>query len=142
MQRAFDNNTQSPTNYLEAILLSFASLVTVAYAANDEIVRTPAGISYVSGGIGEDSITRLNSLIGDFNVKLVFALKSGNFVSDVKVSIADATGKTLVDTTAQGPLFLARLPTGSYQIVASFADRAVKQQINIDSAKLKIFHLR
>lgn len=142
MQRTFDNNIQAPGNYLAVILLSFASLVSTAHAASDEIVRTPAGVSYVSGGIGEDSITRLNSFAGDFNVKLIFALKSGNFVSDVKVRVADANGKTLVDTTAQGPLFLIRLPKGSYQIGATLADREVKQKISIDSAKLKVFHFR
>ena len=42
------------------------------------LVQTTGGVSHVSGGVGTDSIDRLNALAGDFNLKLVFALKSGD----------------------------------------------------------------
>jgi len=51
-------------------------------------------------------------------------------------------GKTLVDTTAEGPWFLIRLPARNCHIVAPFADRAIKQPISTGVAKLKtvLFH--
>jgi hypothetical protein len=125
-----------------AIMLAVASLVTVANANGDESVQTAGGVSYVSGGVGTDSIDRLRSLSGDFNLKLVFAMNSGDYVSGVGVAIADAAGKTLLDTTSEGPWFLARLPAGNYQIVATFGGKAVKRQIAVGAAKLRTVDFR
>lgn len=125
-----------------AILLSSVSLFPVASANNDVIVQAVGGVSYVSGGVGTDSIDRLGALASDFNLKLVFALKSGAYVSDVRVAIADATGKTLLDTTSEGPWFLTRLPVGNYQIVATFAGNAVKRQVAVGTEKLKTVDFR
>ena len=131
------------TAEVAAILLSAALLVPVANAANgDEIVHSAGGISYVSGGIGTTSIDRLDSLARDFNLKLVFALKSGNYVSDVKVTIADAAGKTLLDTTSNGPWFLTRLPVGNYQIVATFAGNTEKRTIAVGAGNLRTVDFR
>ena len=125
-----------------AILPGAALLAPVANATGDEIVQTAAGVSYVSGGVGTASIDRLNSLAKDFNLKLVFALKSGDYVSDVKITIADAAGKTLLDTTSEGPWFLTRLPVGNYQIVATFAGNAEKRTIAVGAEKLKTIDFR
>ena len=127
---------------VKAILLCAASLVPAASANSDESVQTAGRMSYVSGGVGTDSIDRLSSLAGDFNLKLVFALKSGAYVSDVRVTIADAAGKTLLDTTSEGPWFLAKLPVGNYQIVATFAGNVVKRQIAVGAAKLRTIDFR
>lgn len=42
----------------------------------DATVKITGGIPHVSGGIGGDSITKLESPARDFNLKLVFALQS------------------------------------------------------------------
>ena len=79
---------------------------------------------------------RLSSLTKDFNLKLVFAMKSGDYVSDVKVTIADTAGKTLLNTTSEGPWFLTKLPVGNYQIVATFAGNAEKRTVAVGAEKL------
>ena len=127
---------------LAAILLGSALLVLVASADSDVVVQTAGGVSYVSGGVGTDSIDRLNSLASDFNLKLVFALQTGNYVSGVKVTIADAGGKTLLDTTSEGPWFLAKLPVGNYQIVATFAGKAERRTVSVGAEKLETIELR
>ena len=127
---------------VKAILLCAASLVPVASAISDESVQTAGRVSYVSGGVGTASLDRLSSLARDFNLKLVFALKSGDYVSDVKVTIADAAGKRLLDTTSEGPWFLAKLPAGNYQIAATFAGKAEKRTIAVDAKKLKTIDFR
>jgi hypothetical protein len=63
-------------------------------------------------------------------------------VSDVRVAIADAAGKTLLDATSEGPWFLTRLPVGNYQIVATFAGNAVKRQVAVGTEKLKTIDFR
>ena len=142
MKRILGMKRKSLAHGFAAILLGSALLVPVAIANSDVIVQTAGGVSYVSGGVGTESIDRLSSLAGDFNLKLVFALKSGDYVSDVKVSIADAAGKTLLDTTSEGPWFLTKLPVGKYQIVASFAGKAEKRTIAVGAEKLKTIDFR
>jgi hypothetical protein len=105
-------------------------------------VKTTGGIPHVSGGIGDDSIAKLESQARDYNLKLVFALQSGNYVTDVKVVIGDAKGKTLLDATSAGPWFLAKLPAGNYQIVATFEGKAVKRSVTVGKAKLQTVDFR
>lgn len=130
------------TPVMTAILLGAASLVPAASANSDESVQTAGRVSYVSGGVGTDSLDRLSSLARDFNLKLVFALKSGDYVSDVKVTIADAAGKPLLDTTSEGPWFLAKLPAGNYQVAATFGGKAEKRTIAVDAKRLKTLDFR
>jgi hypothetical protein len=129
-----------------AILLGTASLVPalvpVAGAASDAVVQTTGGVSYASGGIGDDSIARLNSLAPDFNLKLVFAMSSGNYVTGVRVAIADAAGKTVLDTLSEGPWFLTKVPAGNYQVVATFAGKPVKRQISVGPSALRTVDFR
>lgn len=131
------------TRGFAALLLGSTLLLPMGNAIGaDATVQSTGGISHVSGGIGEDSIAKLESLAKDFNLKLVFALQSGNYVTDVKVVIADAKGKTLLDATSAGPWFLAKLPAGNYQIVATFAGKAVKRSVTVGKAKLQTVDFR
>ncbi len=108
----------------------------------DATVKTTGSIPHVSGGIGEGSLAKMETMARDFNLKLVFALQSGNYVSDVKVVIADAKGKTLLDATSEGPWLLAKLPAGNYQIVATFEGKAVKRSVTVGTAKLQTVDFR
>lgn len=130
------------TAVLAAIVLGASSLVSVANAQGDESVQNAGGVSYVSGGVGTTSIDRLAALAKDFNLKLVFALKSGDYVSDVRVTIANAAGKTLVDATSDGPWFMAKLPAGSYHVVATYAGKAEKRAIAVGAEKIRTVDFR
>jgi hypothetical protein len=115
-----------------AMVLGAASLVPMA--AEDvpvPMVQTAGNISYVSGGIGLDAISQLESMSNQFNLKLIFALRSGEWLSDVSVQIADAGGRPVLDTTSHGPWFLAKLPAGRYQVTASFAGKAERRTVAV-----------
>jgi hypothetical protein len=142
MKQILGMKNRSLAHGFAGILLGSALLVPVASATSDQISQTAGGVSYVSGGIGTDSIERLNSLASDFNLKLVFALNSGNYVSGVEVSIADEAGKTLLDTTSDGPWFLIKLPAANYQIIATFAGKTEKRTIAVGAEKLKTIDFR
>lgn len=136
-------NSGTFARVMAALLLGSAMLLPAGNAISaDATVQTSGGISYVSGGVGDESIIKLNTLAGQFNLKLVFALQSGNYVSDVQVVIADAKGKTLLDATSAGPWFLAKLPAGNYQIVATFEGKAVKRSVTVGKAKLQTVDFR
>src|SRR5688572_4991669 len=121
MKRILGMKNKLLVNTFAVLLLGVAAFAPAAGPDNDAIVKNAGGVSYVSGGIGKESRDRLDSLTRDFNLKLVFATASGEYVSGVRVAIADAAGKTRLDATSEGPWFLTRLPAGNYQIVATFA---------------------
>lgn len=143
MKRILDMKGRFLAHGFAAVLLGFELFVPIASANNDDaIVQTDGGVSYVSGGVGTESIDRLNSFARDFNLKLVFALKAGAYLSGVKVSIADAAGKTVLDTLTEGPWLLTKLPVGNYQIVASFAGKAEKRTASVAAKQLKTVDFR
>ena len=122
--------------------LSFASFVTDAGADDGLMVRQAGGLPYVSGGVGEESLQQLKDHVSEFNLKLVFAMTSGSYLSDVRVAIADAKGKTLLEATSDGPWFLAKLPGGRYRVVASYAGKAIERSIAVDAKALKTVDFR
>ena len=124
---------------LAAILLGSTALV---FAATEPVKQGAGDITYVSGGVGDESLARMTAMVSDYNVKFVFAKTSGEFVSGVMVTITDAKGRTVVDAKSDGPWFLTRLPAGNYQIAASLAGKTERQQIDVGSSKLSTVDFR
>lgn len=79
-------------------------------------VQTFAGVSYVSGGVGEDEHAALRAVEREYNLKLTFALAGGHYLGEAAVVITAAPGRVILDAVSQGPWFLARLPAGTYTI--------------------------
>ena len=122
--------------------MTFGSFVTYAGADDGPIVHQTGGLPYVSGGVGEESLQRLRDQASEFNLKLVVAMNSGAFLSNVRVSIADAKGKTLLEAVSDGPWFLAKLPVGKYRVVATYAGKAIERSIAVDRSALSTADFR
>ena len=134
--------TKFLTCSLAAVFLGCTAFVSQARAGDDTVVHSEGGISYASGGVGNESLDRLSAIARDFNLKLVFATTSGAYLSDVRVLIADTKGHALLETTADGPWLLAKLPTGEYQITATLAGQEQRRQLTIANAKLTTLDFR
>jgi hypothetical protein len=93
------------------------------------------GVAFVSGGVGEESREALRAVERDYNLRLMFAAQgSGQYLSDVRVTIAGAKG-ILVDADAEGPLFFARLAPGSYKVTATTEGRSQTRGVEIAAGK-------
>jgi hypothetical protein len=125
-----------------AVFLGAASFANAASANSDAAVQNAGNVTYVSGGVGLESLDQLSSISRDFNLKLVFALNSGAYLSGVQVAIIDRKGQTVIDTTSDGPWFMAKLPAGNYQVIATVAGKAEKRQVTVGSSQLKTVNLR
>ncbi len=118
---------------IRLLLLASASIVSFS-RADDEAIFRNGDIAYVSGGVGEDSRARLNAM-QEFNLRLVFALGSGAFVSGVTVDVDDGAGKPLVHTISDGPIFLAHLPAGRYKLAATLGGKRFERGIAVARGK-------
>jgi hypothetical protein len=99
-------------------------------------VKNLDGVPTLSGGVGEDERKAIEAIDDHFNLKLVFSLDSGLLVSDVAVTLSDAEGRVLVDTTTSGPWFYAQVPKGEYTIVASKDGKALEQRVKVGWGRL------
>jgi hypothetical protein len=98
--------------------------------------KTEDGITFISGGVGQGEIEYLRSLEGDYNLRLLFAAEgTGEFLADVRVKIADAKGKTVLDTVSDGPRFLAKIPPGSYRITADRNGTPITRSVKISGKR-------
>lgn len=99
-------------------------------------------IPLVSGGVGEDDLEHLKSIQNQYDLKLLITEDNGTFLSDVSVHIEDKQGRTVVDTTTDGPILLVKLPTGNYKITATRHDETKNTRINVTSGKLRAYQFR
>jgi hypothetical protein len=100
--------------------------------------REYQGIPYVSGGIGLDEREEIAAIGKNYSLKLVFAIKSGEYLSDVKVEISNSVGKKVLDAVADGPWFFTNLAPGKYTITVTMNDKQKQNKVNIVKGQKQI----
>lgn len=127
------------TGWIVAAILATCAIAVQAQTASTgatrvapgNVERSPEGVEYLSGGVGIDAQDRINERAKEFNLKLVFTLTEGNYVADVGVAVRDSKGRTVVEDTAEGPFFLAKLPAGQYTVAATYEGRTVTRKLQV-----------
>ncbi|MDX3905456.1 MAG: carboxypeptidase regulatory-like domain-containing protein [Pigmentiphaga sp.] len=92
------------------------------------------GVAYATGGVGQDESSILRSMAKDYNLRVLAAGKSGEYVADVKVGIYDSQGKPALSLVTQGPYLLARLPPGRYRVDAEYGQARQSRQVQVPSS--------
>ena len=121
-----------------------AALLSAVAAQGADAPRAPgAGEAiFASGGIGDTELARLAALEKAYNLKLVFSLLEGNYVADVRVVIRGAAGGKAYEHFAEGPLLLARLPAGQYEVAATYEGRTLTRRVKVVDNRLRTEYLR
>jgi hypothetical protein len=104
-----------PTPMLSAA--QFPPTIEIAYG------KTLQGLPYISGGVSSDEREVMQERGKTYNVKLVFADKSGALLADVKLIINDSAGQEIVFLRAAGPWVYVQLLPGIYHLQASAVAR-------------------
>lgn len=84
-------------------------------------IQQQGGVSFVSGGVGQDESQALRSAASQWPLSLRFTARSGEYLADVHVTIDDAHGTSVLDTTSRGPYMLVKVPPGRYSVHVSHA---------------------
>jgi hypothetical protein len=113
-----------------AVLLREDALAQSQHVALPGILMATSdeGTRYLVGGIGSDERETIENLGTDFNVKLVFAQTSGDYVSDVRVVIDDVNGKRVAHVVTNGPWLYVKLPPGRYRVKATYVATPIEIQ--------------
>lgn len=129
-------DTQRDNPVRSGILIIFAlaaliALVLILASPYAHGAADPASIDYMASGVGADEVERLKAREKDFNLKLVFTLVEGNYVSDVAVTVKDKTGNPVLVLFSPGPLVLVKLPRGSYVLEATYENNKQTRKVDV-----------
>jgi len=91
----------------------------------------------LGGGIGGAEREELGAKARDYNVKVVTAVKSGEYLSGVMVVIESATKQPMLETTMAGPILMTKLPPGSYTIKATAGGATLIRTVTTEAQVLK-----
>lgn len=84
------------------------------------------GITYVTGGIGPDEQAAIRRM-RDYNVRISMQTPCGRaHVAHLRIENGD--GQTVVESPAAGPIFLAKMPAGTYRLRVTSQDGAPLEQ--------------
>jgi hypothetical protein len=121
--------------------LSIIVAVGVALAAGLAQAADPAqgsgGIQSISDGVGLDSREELLSSRGNYNLWVVLTLADGEYLGGAEITIRDHSGRSVLETKADGPWLFAKLPGGHYTVNARAHDSTRSARVTVAATGLK-----
>jgi hypothetical protein len=121
----------------------FALGLVAASAAAQELAlppeRSQGPVTYLTGGVGKEESDAIKRVQDRYPLSLLFVERDGpntwHYLANVRVSIRDAAGKSLLETTAEGPFLLAKLPEGRYTVVAEVRGQPITRRADLTQGK-------
>ena len=123
-------------------VLAAAAFTTPGFAQTPSAAPAGAAVPYASGGVGDTDLARMKALEGQYNTKLVFTVMEGNYVADVGVTVTDGKGQPVIKAVSDGPVFLAKLPAGTYTVAATYEGVTVTRKLGVPASGLRTEYLR
>ncbi len=123
--------------WLLALGLVAASAAAQEFALPPE--RSHGSVTYLTGGVGKEESDAIKRVQDRYPLSLLFVERGGpntwHYLANVRVSIQDAAGKSLLETTAEGPFLLAKLPEGRYTVVAEVRGQLITRRVDLTQGK-------
>lgn len=91
-------------------------------------------VAYISGGVGKDEAAAFKKAAASYPLMLEFVAKTkprNEFLSDIQVAIKEPNGKEVLNTKAEGPFLLAKLPAGTYKVYATHNGQTREHTVKI-----------
>lgn len=93
------------------------------------------GVKYLSGGVGDEELAAIASANQAYSLKLLFAEKSGAYITNVKVSIVDKHGRIYLSNVDSGPYLLVNLAPATYKVTATYSGYSQEMAVTIKSGR-------
>ena len=103
------------------------------------------GISYISGGVGEEEAQAILAEAKQWPLLLELSQLEndrGVWIFGAKIKILNANNQVVFDAQADGPYMLINLPTGDYQLEGTYEEKVQKRSIAVKSTlpqKINLF---
>lgn len=131
--------------YIKSILSAFCIVISSVVLAQIPDTQYSRGISYVSGGVGEEESQAILAEAKQWPLLLELSqLENGRgvWIFGAKIKILNSQNQVIFDAQADGPYILINLAVGQYQIEASYLGVTQKRSVNVQASapqKLAIF---
>lgn len=90
------------------------------------------GVTYLCGGVATEESDAMKAAAKEYDLLLTFATREGSYAADVKLSVEDQAGKSVVDTTCGGPIMLLKFAqAGTYRMRADLAGNAQVKTVQV-----------
>ena len=105
------------------LLTALSTAAPLAQAETPTAHPEPRQVDYLNGGVGQEQADLMRQMSDRFQVRFMFTQHNGTyrtdeFITGVRLRVTDAAGRTVLDLADQGPIFLLRLPDGTYTVEA------------------------
>ena len=113
------------------------SAIQYCYADLPEI-QSRSNLSCMMGGVGLDESQSMREEAKKWPLAIEFSEhidKTDAWISGTRLVIINKNGKTIFDESCNGPMFLAKLTPGKYQLIASYQGVSKKKTIEIKEGK-------
>ncbi|MGB5987526.1 MAG: hypothetical protein WBG37_19630 [Desulfobacterales bacterium] len=78
------------------------------------------GIALMSGGVGQAERAEMEQMAQGYNLKIVLARASGNYLARLPLTVHDDQGQKVLEVEAAGPWIYLQLPEGRYTVKAEY----------------------
>lgn len=99
---------------------------------------TPQGVRILSGGVGETDRSSMNEVSRAYNLRVITARPTGEYLAGVNLTIRNERGATLVSTITQGPLLFAQLPPGKYTVTAMSGSEVRTEKVTVAQSRQSV----
>ena len=104
-----------------------------AFAQPAETLNTKSGLSYMTGGIGEEDAAIMHANAKNFTLNLVFSEgTSGQSVTDVNVNIYNEQSESVFRIVGSKPMLYVNLPVGTYTILANNNGQKLRHKFTVE----------
>lgn len=100
------------------------------------------GAGYRAGGVTRDERDQLQREAVSYSLWLLTAMKqTGEYLSDVHVTVRDGQQQIVFDQLLDGPWLLMKLPDGEYEVVATYAGQRLHRHVKIRQQRQQKMYL-
>lgn len=124
------------------IAVILAAFLSASALAAEPQEQTYGNARYVTGGIGQDEAEAMRQAASRYPLSMLFTAKTGQYLSDVKVTIKKKNGETVLSAVSDGPMMLVDLPPGQYTVEATAEDKTQTHKVALAKGKHQRLMLR
>jgi hypothetical protein len=117
-----------------AALLAAAGAVAQTGALPPE--QRAGDVAFVTGGVSDDEAAAFKGAMGSYPLAIEIvqsAAGHGQYTAGATVQVTRRAGEVMLNTRADGPFVLVRLPPGQYRVDATFNGRTISKDVNVSS---------
>jgi hypothetical protein len=120
--------------YKLMVLFGLILLSNFALADLPKTRTTASGISFMTGGIGEEEVAVMKPQAKKFTLNLLFSEGIvGRWVTDVNVNIYDEASNLVFRIVGAKNVLYVNLPAGTYTILANNAGNKLRHKVTLEA---------